>query len=383
MAGFNLTQVIEQTLGTNAMTSEILASIVLFVLVAVIGSAVYFVFNHYFSKLAAKTETTLDDDILDAVKSFVVIIVVILGIEYALAPLSFLQAYMGLLNQIFMIVEIFLIAFAITRVSNIVADWYGDRLEKSGKGNKHLLFMLKKIVQVVVFVGAFIAILFANSWVNNGNLQSLALSAGAGSIALAFALQSTLTDFFSAFSIYIDRPFEIGDFITVGDFSGNVVNIGVKSTRVKLMSGEELVLSNKELNSASVRNFRKLDKRRISFVIGITYETPTEKMKQIPFIIKDIFKGIERAELSRVHFTEFGDFALKYAIVYFVNSAEYGEYLDIQQYVNLGIKEAFEREGIEFAYPTNVIYVKKEAASSKAVPNAKAAEAEPLPNFSS
>jgi small-conductance mechanosensitive channel len=361
MANFNLTQTFEQSLGTNATTSEIMASIVLFVAVAVVGWAVYFVFNRYFSRLAAKTETTLDDDILDAVKSFVVIIVVILGIEFALAPLSFVQPYMDILNQVFVIAEIFMVAFAITRVSNIIADWYGDRLTKSGKGSRHMLFILKKIITIVVFICAFIAILFANGYINNGNLSSLALSAGAGSIALAFALQSTLTDFFSAFSIYFDRPFEIGDFITVGDFSGNVVNIGIKSTRVKLMSGEELVLSNKELNTASVRNFRKLDKRRISFTIGITYETPTEKMKQIPFIIKDIFKGIERAELSRVHFTEYGDFALKYAIVYFVNSAEYGEYLDIQQYVNLGIKEAFEREGIEFAYPTNVVYVKKEA----------------------
>ncbi len=364
MAGFNLTQTFEQTLGTNAMTSEILASIVLFIIVAVVGWAVYFVFNRYFSKWAEKTETTLDDDIIDAVKSFVVIIVVILGIEFALAPLSLLQAYMSILNQVFMIVEIFLIAFAITRVSNIIADWYGDRHAEKGKSNRHMLFIIKKVTQIVVFIGAFIAILFVNNWINDGNLSSLALSAGAGSIALAFALQSTLTDFFSAFSIYFDRPFEIGDFITVGKYSGTVTNIGVKSTRLKLLSGEELVLSNKELNNASVQNFRKLEKRRITFTIGVTYDTPSEKLKIIPLILRGIIENTEHAEVERVHFTEFGDFALKFLVSYYVTVADYGAYLDIQQSINFAIKDAFDRECIEMAYPTSTVYVKKEAPKS-------------------
>lgn len=382
MADFNLTQTFEQSLGTNATTSEVLASIILFVLVAVVGWSVYFVFNRYFSKWAEKTTTTLDDDILDAVKSFVVIIVVILGLEFALAPLSFIQPYMSILNQVFVAVEIFLIAFAITRVSNIIADWYGDRHVEAGKSKRHVLFIVKKIIQIVVFIGAFIAIIFANNWINDGNLSSLALSAGAGSIAIAFALQSTLTDFFSAFSIYFDRPFEIGDFISVGKYSGTVKSIGVKSTRLQLLSGEELVLSNKELNSASVQNFRKLEKRRIIFTIGVTYDTPSAKLKRIPLILRGIIENTENAEIERVHFTEFGDFALKFLISYYVKVADYGVYLDIQQSINFAIIDAFEREGIEMAFPTSTVYVKKEAATTNIAPLKKEAT-EPLPNFSS
>jgi small-conductance mechanosensitive channel len=133
----------------------------------------------------------------------------------------------------------------------------------------------------------------------------------------------------------------------------------MKSTRIKLLQGEELILSNKEITSEKVRNFRKLEKRRVTFTLGVTYETKTEKLKQIPFLIKDIFKGLDRAQLERVHFTEYGDFSLKFLVVYYVNSSDYKEYLDTQQYINLGIKEAFEREGIEFAYPTSTIFVKK------------------------
>ena len=133
-----LTQTLQQILNINAGTAEILASVVLFAVVAVIGWAIYFVFNRYFSKWAEKTETTLDDDIIDAVKSFIVILIIILGIEYALQPLSFLQPYNGTFNSVFLVIEIFLGAFAATRVSNIFADWYADKASGPGKNKHHL-----------------------------------------------------------------------------------------------------------------------------------------------------------------------------------------------------------------------------------------------------
>jgi small-conductance mechanosensitive channel len=351
----NLTGTIQQLLNTNATTAEILASIVLFVVVAAVGWAVYFVFNRYFSRWAAKTETTLDDDIIDAVKSFVVIIVIILGIEYALSPLSFLQPYSDTLQGIFFVIEVFLIAFAITKVSNILADWYANKFSGPGKNKHHIIFLLKKIIQIIVYIFAVIVIL----WVRQVDLTGAVVGLGVGGIAIAFALQSTLSDFFSAFSIYFDRPFEIGDFITVGEYSGYVKTIGVKSTRLQLISGEELVMSNRELTNASVRNFRKLEKRRIAFSIGVTYDTSTEKLKKIPSMITDIIKHVNTAELERVHFTEFGDSALKFQISYYVLSADVGVYLDTQQKINFAIKEAFEAEKIKMAYPTSTVYLKK------------------------
>ena len=113
------------------------------------------------------------------------------------------------------------------------------------------------------------------------------------------------------------------------------------------------------MTSASVRNFRKLEKRRITFTLGVTYDTPTEKLKRIPTIINDIIKSSSNTEVERVHFTEFGDFALKFLVSYYVTVADYGAYLDTQQNINFAIKEAFDREGIEMAFPTNTIYLKK------------------------
>jgi small-conductance mechanosensitive channel len=356
-----LTGIFQQIPGINAGTAEIIASVVLFAIVGVVGWTIYIVFNRYFSKWAEKTTTTLDDEMIAAVKIIIIIMIVILGIEYALAPLSFLQVYSDTLTGVFLVIQIFLAAFAVTRVSNILAEWYGRRVECiAGQNSNHILFILKKVIQVIVYISAIIIVL----WVSKVDLTGAVVGLGVGGIAIAFALQNTLSDFFSAFSIYFDRPFEIGDFITVGQYSGTVKNIGVKSTRLKLLSGEELVISNKELTNTCVRNFRKLEKRRVVFTIGVTYDTPSAKLKIIPLILGGIIENTENAEVERVHFTEFGDFALKFQISYYVKVADMGVYLDIQQSINFAIKDAFEREGIEMAFPTSTVYLKSEAPKS-------------------
>ena len=195
------------------------------------------------------------------------------------------------------------------------------------------------------------------------DLTGLAIGGAATAIVIGFALQSVLSDFFSAFSIYFDRPFEIGDFIIVGEFSGTVTKIGMKSTRVQLLQGEELVLPNSELTKSNVRNFKKMNKRRIEFSFGVTYDTPIKKLKKIPDIIREIIapqKLKHVHSLDRVHFTDFGDFSLKFNIIYYMNTKDYALYRDTQQEINFKIKEAFEKEGIQMAFPTQTIYLNKD-----------------------
>ena len=136
----------------------------------------------------------------------------------------------------------------------------------------------------------------------------------------------------------------------------------MKSTRVELLQGEELVLSNRELTTASVRNFKKMNRRRIEFSFGVTYDTPLKKLKKIPDIIKSIIdhEKLEHVhKLDRVHFTDFGDFSLNFNIVYYLNTKDYVKYRDTQQEINFKIKEAFEKEGIEMAFPTQTIFLNK------------------------
>ena len=252
--------------------------------------------------------------------------------------------------------SILIVAFAIIRVANVLADWYGLRQTKRNAAtSNHVFFMLKKIIQLIVLVVALLVILY----VLKVDLSGVVVGLGVGGIAIALAVQSTLSDVFSAFSIYFDRPFEIGDFVVIGDQAGTVTNIGMKSTRINLLQGEELIISNKELTSARVRNFKKLQKRRVNFKIGVTYDTPLVKLKKIPGIVGEIIKNQEFAEVDRVHFSEFGDFSLKFEVVYYVLVADYTKYMDVQQEIYFAIKEAFEKEGIEMAFPTQTIYINK------------------------
>jgi len=182
---------------------------------------------------------------------------------------------------------------------------------------------------------------------------------GIGGVAIALAAQSILGDLFSSFAIFLDKPFKVGDFIIVGDLLGVVEHVGIKTTRIRSLHGEQIVFSNSDLTNSRIRNYKRMEKRRVAFKIGVTYQTSLEQLKKIPPIITRIVKDIERATLDRVHFYSFGDFSLVFEIVYYVLSNDYNLYMDIQQKINLGIKEAFEQEGIEFAYPTQTIYTVK------------------------
>jgi small-conductance mechanosensitive channel len=168
-------------------------------------------------------------------------------------------------------------------------------------------------------------------------------------------LQSILGDAFSAFTIYFDRPFEIGDYVVIGQHEGAVTHISMKSTRIKLLQGEELVVSNKEITGGSIRNFKKMETRRVSFTIGVTYQTTLETLKKIPQLLQDIIQPFDHVEFQRVHFKEFGQSSLNFEIVYVIKSPDYVKYLDTQQAINFKILEAFEKEHIELAYPTQTI----------------------------
>jgi small-conductance mechanosensitive channel len=176
---------------------------------------------------------------------------------------------------------------------------------------------------------------------------------GIGGIAIALAVQNVLGDLFASLSIALDKPFRIGDFIITGEEKGTVERIGIKSTHLRSLTGELIVMPNSELLKSRLRNYANMSERRIVFTIGITYETPREKVREVPGIIERAIRSQEKTRFDRAHLARFGDFALVFEAVYYVLDKEYGPYMDIQQAVNLQLVEEFARRGIEFAYPTN------------------------------
>ena len=349
-------------MGLSELHSRVVISALVFIGFLILGWIVDRIFEHYFKKWAKKTKNKLDDEILKNVKKPIYFLVIFFGIIFTyqiiIKSVDLDEGASSLINDILLLITVLLIAYIFTRVTNVLFAWYAERKEKKEKTSQHILYVFRGVFNAIVYLVAFF------SWmaIIEVDLTGLAIGASATAIVIGFALQHVLSDFFSAFSIYFDKPFEIGDYIVVGEYSGTVKKIGMKSTRVQLLQGEELVLSNKELTTASIRNFKKMRKRRISFDFGVTYDTPLVKLKKIPDMINKIIDpekipNVDR--LDRVHFTEFGDFSLNFEIVYYMKTQDYVKYRDTQQEINFRIKEAFEKEGIEMAFPTQTIFVNK------------------------
>jgi len=195
------------------------------------------------------------------------------------------------------------------------------------------------------------------------NISALLAGLGIGGVAVALAAQNILGDLFASISIALDKPFAVGDFVAVGDLAGTVEYIGIRTTRVRSLGGEQLVFSNNDMLQSRIRNFKRMTERRVVFSIGVTYQTPAQALQEIPSVIRGIIESKDHVRFDRAHFARYGDFALEFEIVYYVLSADYNEYMDIQQAINLDIYSEFERRGIEFAYPTQTVFVQRDAAS--------------------
>jgi small-conductance mechanosensitive channel len=189
------------------------------------------------------------------------------------------------------------------------------------------------------------------------DITALVTGLGIAGIAVALALQNILGDLFASISIVVDKPFLVGDFIIVGDFMGTVERVGLKTTRVRSLTGEQLIFSNAELLRQPVRNYKRMFQRRVMFSFGVVYETPYEALAAIPRIVREIIEAQPNTRFDRAHFKEYGDFALGFEVVYYVLVPDYNVYMDIQQAINLELYRRFREEGIAFAYPTHTVYV--------------------------
>ncbi|MBN1500722.1 MAG: mechanosensitive ion channel family protein [Spirochaetes bacterium] len=253
---------------------------------------------------------------------------------------------------------IILLVYQIVKFSQNIGMYFIKKFWFEGGSedeNTTAVLGLNLILKIIIWTIGFLLVL-----TNLGfEISALVASLGISSIAVAFALQSILSDIFSSFSIYLDRPFQVNDFIIVGEDLGTVKKIGIKSTRIQTLHGEELIISNHELTNSRIHNYKQMDKRRVVFHLGVTYGTSHEKLELIPKLVKYIITNTENTEFDRAHFQNFGDFSLNFEFVYYVTTGDYNIYMDVQQIINLEIVKAFESEGIEFAFPTTTVHISK------------------------
>ena len=299
-----------------------------------------------FGKWAAQTPGDFDDFLVKLVSKIGAPIFIVTGLYFSTLPLE-LNARLGVV--IFNAFVIVLTIQAVLMLQDIIRYGVGKACRRARPDDPFAETVAVNITNVLRWALWALALVFVLD--NLGiNISTLLAGLGIGGIAVAIASQAVLADLFSALSIFVDKPFEVGDFIVVENFMGTVEYVGLKTTRLGSLDGEQLILANSDLTKSRIRNYKRMKTRRVVFKIGVVYETPTEKLRRVPQLVKNIFSPLKNIKLDRVHFLSLGDFSLIHEVVYYVLSADYNLYMDRQQEINLALKDAFEKEGIEWAH---------------------------------
>lgn len=310
-------------------------------------------------KLAEGTATDIDDfvvDLLDSTKSILLVVLSLYAGSYVLDIASEARDLLDTGAILIFLVQAALwgnqiITFGVKRFAS-------DRLEADDPTVATMATLLGTVGRIV-FVTMLVLVALGTV---GFDITALITGLGIGGIAVAMAVQGILSDLFASLSIALDKPFEVGDYITVGEFMGTVEKVGLKTTRLRSLTGEQLVLSNSDLLSSRTRNYKRMSERRGVIKIGVTYQTTAEQLAVIPGIVTEVIDVEEQARFDRAHFAGFGDFSLNFEVVYWVTDPAYAAYMDTTQAINLEIVKRFEAAGIEFAYPTQTIFVDKEGA---------------------
>lgn len=303
------------------------------------------------SLMAGKTQTKADDLIVKGLEKYGLPILNFLVIYSGLQYLEFTERGQKIIDASIKVIVIYFIVRLVIAIIQMALEGY-VRKQENGEDKLKQLSSVMLVINIIVWVVG-IVFLFSNL---GFDVTGIVAGLGIGGIAIALAAQNILGDLFNYFVIFFDRPFEIGDFIVVDDKKGTVEYIGIKTTRVKSITGEQLVFSNSDLTTSRIHNFKRMERRRIVFKIGVVYQTPSEQLRKIPGILRTAIERQQSTTFDRSHFASFGDFSLFFESVYFIESADYNQYMDIQQNINLEVLEVLEKERIEFAFPTQTVF---------------------------
>lgn len=312
------------------------------------------VFVQRLKKISLRTKTTIDDFILSIVNSSVMPLLYVLAFYFGLHYLSFSAKVLNVERIAVMVVVTFYVLRIITAFISYVfgrALIKQDNSELRKKQSRGILLIFQTVVWLI-------GLLFLVD--NLGyDITTIVAGLGIGGIAIALAAQTILGDLFSYLVIFFDKPFELGDFIIVGEKMGTVEYIGIKTTRLRALEGEQIVCSNTDLTNSRVHNYKRMQERRVVFGFGVVYDTPADKLDIIPDLVKAVVENMQNVRFDRAHFKDFGDFSLNFEVVYYVLSPDYNVYMNYQQDINMKIFRLFEREHIEFAFPTQTIQFQK------------------------
>lgn len=305
-------------------------------------------------QLAQRTSNHVDDMVVEVLGSTNRVFLLLAAVLVGVGVLDLAERWNQRVGQLWFIALALQTGLWFTKAISLGLRRYEARHSSSGMTQVSAsAVLLSWSLRTLLWAVVLLAVL-SNLGVN---ITAFVASLGVGGIAIALAVQNILGDLFASLSIAVDKPFEVGDAIGIGDLSGTVQHIGLKTTRLRSLTGEQIVISNTDLLKQVVKNYRRMEERRIAFRFGMSYRSDPEKLEAIPGIVKRLIESRPKLRLDRVHFQAFGESSLDFEVVYFVTTPDYGLYMDEQQRLNLQMMREFDALGVEFAIPTRSVYV--------------------------
>lgn len=307
----------------------------------------------------ARTKNTMDDIIVAGIEKSLIPLVYFSIVYGAISYLTIPGNIMSKIKVIFWIILMFYILRSVTAVvRRIIFGKIEEHTESEARKKQANGLVL--LVNITIWIIGFVFLLDNLGY----NIGTLIAGLGIGGIAIALAAQTILGDLFSYFVIFFDKPFEIGDFINFDDKSGTVEYIGLKTTRIRVLSGEQLVCSNKDLTDSRVHNYGRMETRRVVFKIEVIRQTSAALLLKIPTLVKDIILQTDGVRFDRGHFMSFGKTAYEFEFVYYILTSDFTIYMDKQQEVLIAVVESFEKNDIHLAYPTQTLWLEGQNGQS-------------------
>lgn len=330
------------------------------VVVAVLKWAI----THHLARIAANSSTSLDDAVVAMARrtkqTLIFGVTLMIGTRYLDLP----KGLDHVLIKVATISAFLQLGFWLSAGLNFWIGRYRSSSLSTDAGATTSLAALHFVARLVMW-----ALLVMLALDNLGvNVSAMVAGLGVGGIAVALAVQNILGDLFASLSIVLDKPFVVGDVISVDIFTGTVEHVGLKTTRLRSATGEQIIISNSDLLKTRIRNFKRMEERRMLFTFGVVYQTKPAQLAAIPDTLRQIIGGIPGTRFERAHFKGFSSSSLDFEVVYWMRTADFMASMDAQQRVNLGLVEAFARDGIEFAYPTQTLIVQDTSGRQERFP---------------
>lgn len=309
------------------------------------------------TRIAAASPTLIDDFVVDILSATRVLLAAAIGLFLAAHYLNLPEAMATFVRRLFIALLFLQSGFWLERGLQFWLKGRFSPAQSDGEVDAGSLLMTRTLLNFLgrVVLWALVMLLILD---NVGlDVTALVASLGIGGIAVALAVQNILGDLFASLSIAIDKPFVIGDFIIVGDFMGSVEHVGLKTTRLRSLSGEQLIFSNNDLLGSRIRNYKRMSERRAVFNVGVTYDTPPDKVERISGLIREAIEAQPDVRFDRAHFKGFGASSLDFEAVFYLLKPDFNFFMDTQQAINLKLLRDFGDRDIQFAFPTQTLHL--------------------------